>query len=56
MAQGQARAGLGALDRLGWLNERGADYVKRAAEHYVSSVAAKRDVILVAPTWRKSTG
>ncbi|MBI5771178.1 MAG: relaxase domain-containing protein [Verrucomicrobia bacterium] len=53
MAQGQARAGLGAIDRLGWLNEGSADYVKRAAEHYVGSVAAKHDVILVAPTWEE---
>ena len=51
LAQGQARAGLGALDRLGWLDESGGDYVKRAADHYVGLVAAKRDVILVAPTW-----
>jgi conjugative relaxase-like TrwC/TraI family protein len=53
MAQGQARAGLEALDRLGWVKENGADYVKRAAEHYVESAAAKRDVILVAPTWEE---
>ncbi|MBI5770285.1 MAG: relaxase domain-containing protein [Verrucomicrobia bacterium] len=53
MAQGQARAGLEALDRLGWVKEGGADYVKRAAEHYVESAAAKRDVILVAPTWEE---
>ena len=53
MAQGQARAGLTSLDRLGWLNEGGADYVNRAAEHYVGSVAARRDVILVAPTWEE---
>lgn len=53
MAQGQARAGLEALDRLGWVKEGGADYVKCAAEHYVESVAAKRDVILVAPTWEE---
>jgi len=53
MAQGQARAGLEALDRLGWVKEDGADYVKRAAEHYVESAAAKRDVILVAPTWEE---
>ena len=53
MAQGQARAGLEALDRLGWVKEDGADYVKRAAEHYVESITAKRDVILVAPTWEE---
>ena len=53
MAQGQARAGLEALDRLGWVKEDGADYVKRAAEHYVESAASKRDVILVAPTWEE---
>ena len=53
MAQGQARAGLEALDRLGWVKEDGSDYVKRAAEHYVESAAAKRDVILVAPTWEE---
>ena len=53
MAQGQARAGLVALDRLGWVKEGGADYVKSAAEHYVERVAAKRDVILVAPTWEE---
>jgi conjugative relaxase-like TrwC/TraI family protein len=53
MARGQARAGLEALDRLGWVKEDGADYVKRAAEHYVESAAAKRDVILVAPTWEE---
>ena len=51
MAQGQAREGLAALDRLGWLEEGGAAYVQRAADHYVGLVAAKRDVILVAPTW-----
>ena len=53
MAQGQARAGLEALDRLGWIKEDGADYVNRAAEHYVESAAAKRNVILVAPTWEE---
>lgn len=53
MAQGQARAGLVALDRLGWVKEDGANYVKSAAEHYVERVAAKRDVILVAPTWEE---
>ncbi len=53
MAQGQARAGLEALDRLGWIKANGADYVTRAAEHYVESTAAKRDVILVAPTWEE---
>src|ERR1019366_6461985 len=53
MAQGQARAGLDAVDRLGWLHEAGGDYIKHAAEHYVSSVAAKRDVMLVAPTWEE---
>jgi conjugative relaxase-like TrwC/TraI family protein len=53
MAQGQARAGLETLDRLGWVKGDGVDYVKRAAEHYVESAAAKRDVILVAPTWEE---
>jgi conjugative relaxase-like TrwC/TraI family protein len=53
MAQGQARAGLEALDRLGWVKEEGADYVKHAAEHYVESTASKCDVILVAPTWEE---
>ncbi len=53
MAQGQARAGLEALNQLGWVKAKGTDYVKRAAEHYVESAAAKRDVILVAPTWEE---
>jgi ATP-dependent exoDNAse (exonuclease V) alpha subunit len=53
MAQGQARAGMEAVDRLGWLNETGADYIQRAADHYVTSFAEKRDVILVAPTWEE---
>ena len=53
MAQGQARAGLDALDRLGWIKEDGADYVQRAADRYVESVAAKQDTILVAPTWEE---
>ena len=53
MAQGQARAGVEAVDRLGWLNETGADYIQRAADHYVTSFAEKRDVILVAPTWEE---
>jgi conjugative relaxase-like TrwC/TraI family protein len=53
MAQGQARVGLRALDQLGWLHEAGGDYVKRAAEHYVTSFTARRDVILVAPTWEE---
>ena len=53
MAQGQARAGVEAVDRLGWLNETGADYIQRAADHYVTSLAEKRDVILVAPTWEE---
>ena len=53
MAQGQARAGLEAVDRLGWLHEAGGDYIKRAAEHYVTYVAAKREVMLVAPTWEE---
>jgi hypothetical protein len=42
-----------AVDRLGWLNETGADYIQRAADHYVTSFAEKRDVILVAPTWEE---
>lgn len=53
MAQGQARVGLETLDRLGWIKAEGADYVQRAAAHYVESTAAKRDVILVAPTWEE---
>jgi conjugative relaxase-like TrwC/TraI family protein len=53
MAQGQSRAGLEAIDRLGWLREAGAEYIQRAADHYVGSVAAKRDVILVAPKWEE---
>jgi conjugative relaxase-like TrwC/TraI family protein len=53
MAQGHARAGVEAVDRLGWLNETGADYIQRAAGHYVTSLAEKRDVILVAPTWEE---
>lgn len=53
MAQGQARAGVEAVDRLGWLNETGADYIQRASDHYVTSLAEKRDVILVAPTWEE---
>lgn len=53
MAKGQARAGLQTLDRLGWIKEDGAGYVTRAAEHFVESAAAKRDVILVAPTWEE---
>lgn len=51
MAQGQARAGLSALDQLGWIEEGGAAYINRAADHYVDRLAAQRDVILVAPTW-----
>jgi len=51
MAQGQAHAGLQALDRLGWLHEAGGDYVRRAADDYVQRTAARRDVLLVAPTW-----
>lgn len=51
MAQGRVRAGLGALDQLGWIEEGGATYVKRAADHYVDCLAAKRDAMLVAPTW-----
>jgi hypothetical protein len=53
MAQGQARAGLEAVDRLGWLRETGADYIQRAADHYVTSVVAKQNVILVSPTWEE---
>ncbi len=53
MAQGQSRAGLEAIERLGWLREAGADYIQRAADHYVSSILAKRDVILVAPRWEE---
>lgn len=53
MAQGQARVGLENLDQMGWIEEAGADYVKRAAAQYVESVTAKRDAILVAPTWEE---
>lgn len=53
MAQGHARTGLEALDQLGWVKEGGADYVQHAAEHYVESMAAKRDAVLVAPTWEE---
>jgi conjugative relaxase-like TrwC/TraI family protein len=53
MAQGRARAGVEAVDRLGWLKETGADYIQQAADHYVTSLAEKRDVILVAPTWEE---
>lgn len=53
MAQGQARTGLEAVDRLGWINAAGADYIRRAADHYVASTVAKRDVMLVAPTWEE---
>lgn len=53
MAQGRARAGLENLDRMDWIEEAGADYVKRAAAQYVESVTAKRDTILVAPTWEE---
>ncbi len=53
MAQGHSRAGLEAIDRLGWLREAGGDYIQRAADHYVSSLTAKRDVILVAPRWEE---
>lgn len=53
MAQGQARAGVERLDRMGWIEESGADYVKRAAERYVECAVTKRDAILVAPTWEE---
>jgi ATP-dependent exoDNAse (exonuclease V) alpha subunit len=51
MAQGQARIGLMAIDKLGRLHEAGADYIKRAAEDYVADLAAKKNTLLVAPTW-----
>ncbi len=53
MAQGQARAGLERLDQVGWIVESGADYVNRAAAHYVECAVTKRDTILVAPTWEE---
>ena len=51
MAQGQARIGLMAIDKLGRMHEAGADYIKRAAEDYVADLAAKKNTLLVAPTW-----
>jgi conjugative relaxase-like TrwC/TraI family protein len=53
MAQGQAHAGLSAIDRLGWLHEAKGDYIKGAAGHYVRNVMAQRDTLLVAPTWEE---
>jgi len=53
MAQGQAHAGLKAIDRLGWLHEAGGNYIRRAAEHYVGNLAVGRETILVAPTWEE---
>lgn len=53
LAQGQARQGLQAIDRLGWLQEAKGDYIKRAAEHYVGNAVQKRNTVLVAPTWEE---
>jgi len=53
MAQGRAYEGLQGIDRLGWLQEAKGDYIKRAAEHYVSNVVQKRETVLVAPTWEE---
>jgi len=52
-SSGQARAGLAAIDRLGWLHETKGDYIQAAADHYVQNTIARRDTILVAPTWEE---
>lgn len=49
LARGDARAGLLALDGLGFVTEAGEDYIDRAAEAYLGHNA--ENVILVAPTW-----
>jgi conjugative relaxase-like TrwC/TraI family protein len=49
LARGHARAGLLALDSIGFVHESGEDYIVRAAENYLSHNL--HDVILVSPTW-----
>jgi conjugative relaxase-like TrwC/TraI family protein len=49
LARGDARAGLLALDSIGFISEAGDDYITRAAEAYLERKS--ENVILVAPTW-----
>ncbi len=53
LSSGQARVGLEAIDRLGWLHEAKGDYIQVAANHYIRSTAEQRETILVAPTWEE---
>jgi conjugative relaxase-like TrwC/TraI family protein len=57
LATGNARAGLEALDVLGWLHESGADYLDRAADDYLRLTKSGTDlesVLVVSPTWAEN--
>jgi hypothetical protein len=57
MATGNARAGLQALDALGWLHEDSADYLGRAADDYLRLTNGGTDlesVLVVSPTWAEN--
>ncbi|HEY9249204.1 MAG TPA: AAA family ATPase, partial [Rariglobus sp.] len=56
MAVGTARAGLERLDKLGWVQEGRADYLRAAVDEYLarSDNGTRLDtVIAVMPTWRE---
>jgi len=57
MAQGRSAEALEEFDKMGWINESGAEYLKNAAKDYLerSEFGVKMDeVIAVAPTWKEN--
>jgi conjugative relaxase-like TrwC/TraI family protein len=57
MAQGRSAEALEEFDKMGWINESGAEYLENAAKDYLerSEFALKMDeVIAVAPTWKEN--
>jgi len=57
MAQGRSAEALEEFDKMGWINESGAEYFENAAKDYLekSEFGVKMDeVIAVAPTWKEN--
>ncbi len=57
LSSGAAREGLAALDKLGWVHEGQADYLKNAAAAYFQSTDDGRNLdrcLAVSPTWEEN--
>ncbi len=57
LSSGAARAGLAALDKLGWVHEGQASYLKDAAAAYLQSTDDGRNLdrcLAVCPTWEEN--